>query len=212
MYKIVLLPIKKLKFMRRRRTEKRELVTYTLSTNQGTPDVYVNNVYIGTVDSNGKLSWTVPEYYVDETISLKNMSMPPSVKSRGAHGLCGGVRGTFYGEPNSSFSTSLSGYAWDRVIDYEENSSAILKKGSTNIRIDAIPNEYEESIWCEPVTLSSPGASNPPSANWDGILTFSGNTFTVKYASNPGARAELRVIYNYKGRSQSYGYIIFVTK
>lgn len=44
---------------------------YTLNTNQGTPDVYVNGVYKGTV-SNGVCKWKDSEYKTDVTITLQN--------------------------------------------------------------------------------------------------------------------------------------------
>lgn len=66
-------------FMLRRCLGSKKL-EYTLNTNQGTPDVYVNGVYKGTV-SNGVCKWKDSEYKTDATITLQNCTAGSTYQS-----------------------------------------------------------------------------------------------------------------------------------
>src|SRR5699024_4699626 len=61
-----------------------KIVEYTLSTDQGSPDVYVDDTFVGTA-TNGILTWKAPEYDKDVEISLLNYTVPSTKYIKDPH-------------------------------------------------------------------------------------------------------------------------------
>lgn len=142
--------------MRRRASQNKKESNYSLTTNQGTPDVYVDGEYVGTV-SNGRLDWYHEPYTNIVTVTLQNVDTPPpsttSITQTNIFGLrifsasSGNVSFrpfNFSGETfniydqYSPYTVEIGKADNQRTTSYRNVLSANLRAGVFNIAIDYV--------------------------------------------------------------------------
>lgn len=187
-------------FMLRRCLGSKKL-EYTLNTNQGTPDVYVNGVYKGTV-SNGVCKWKDSEYKTDVTITLQNCTAGNTYQSsQNADAWISVDGGTLYydtqfkkityTEEGSHTVQALWGTAYYNNIQ-SINSTGTLKAGNTsltmNYNVSSSYLRFEQRSDSLPVTWKYSG-EDQSSNHWNKKLcTFSssGDTLYFTIDNNTG--------------------------
>jgi len=173
-------------------------VQYTLFTDQGTPDVYVNGQYVGKV-SDGKLVWNAPEYTSNVTVSLENVTVRPPNERYSSTAVFfytyNGVRkntiSNIIGTKGSTetYTNFASGYWWYTGY-YHAKTSATLYVGQAGLTINQTVTSSRTSIE-EVKNLSFKGFSEVSGYNKDGSYTGSSNSVTITYPANNSSTIRL---------------------
>lgn len=197
--------------MNRRRFMSQGVVTYTLYSNQGSPEVYVDGIKVAVVD-NGKAEWTSKQYNKDVTIELKGVTIQPtSVYSGWDHG--NEVDGVYIGwqgqwaKFTGWLETKTYRFISGNYRDTYRNTAvtkSILSKGSTEITINQSTVKVSREWYDTDVVTYNKSYETSTDGMWDGSVSISGDTVTVNYGTDGGWSVSIAINGNYDNKSMDF--------
>ena len=189
----------------------RKKVEYMVYCNQGTPDVFVDGVMVGTV-KDGVCKWTYEAYDKDVTVSLTGVTVPStstSVTSVYGHEVDGNYIGwqgqfpTFRGYKETRSYRFLSGNYRDTYRNTAVTTKK-LPKGTATITMNYNSEKTKREPYnMDTVTYKDNGEQSSP-GTWNGSVSISGDTVTVDYGT--GGSWSVSVLINGKPQNLSMSF------